>query len=170
VVLGVARKLVGMLERAAAQHIELLLFPELSLDAGLPELYELLANFARTTGAYVVPGAFHVPSRQANLCRVIGPTGVLWEQEKHNPAIFTLEGRRVTIADTRFGRITVAICRDFLDLDLRVELKNADPPVDIVLNPAFTPVTADFEARTSKRAARFTPAASSAMPRDSATR
>ena len=27
-----------------------------------------------------------------------------------------------------------------------LELKNADPPVDIVLNPAFTPVTADFEA------------------------
>jgi pimeloyl-ACP methyl ester carboxylesterase/predicted amidohydrolase len=155
---GVVRRLAGMLERAAAHHIELLLFPELSLDAGLPALYELLLTFARTTGAYVVPGAFHVPSRQANLCRVIGPTGVLWEQEKHIPAIFTLEGRRisegirppmrrrVTIADTRFGRIAVAICRDFLDLDLRVELKNADPPVDIVLNPAFTPVTADFEA------------------------
>jgi hypothetical protein len=27
-----------------------------------------------------------------------------------------------------------------------VELKNADPPVDILLNPAFTPVTADFRA------------------------
>jgi pimeloyl-ACP methyl ester carboxylesterase/predicted amidohydrolase len=155
---GVARKLAAMLERAAAQHVELLLFPELSLDAGLPALYELLAGFARTNGAYVVPGAFHVPSRKANLCRVIGPTGVLWEQEKHIPAIFTLDGRRVTegirpparrritIADTRFGRIAIAICRDFLDLDLRVELKNADPPVDLVLNPAFTPVTADFEA------------------------
>lgn len=31
-------------------------------------------------------------------------------------------------------------------MDLRVELKNADPPVDILLNPAFTPVTADFRA------------------------
>lgn len=155
---GVARKLAEMLDRAAARHVELLLFPELSVDAGLPVLYELLATFARTTGAYVVPGAFHVPSRQANLCRVIGPAGILWEQEKHIPASFALDGqritegirtparRRVTIADTRFGRVAIAICRDFLDLDLRVELKNADPPVDIVLNPAFTPVTADFEA------------------------
>jgi hypothetical protein len=25
-------------------------------------------------------------------------------------------------------------------------LKNAEPPVDVILNPAFTPVTADFKA------------------------
>lgn len=155
---GLARKLVEMLARAAERHVELLLFPELSVDAGLPELYEPLATFARATGAYVVPGAFHVPSRQANLCRVIGPGGILWEQEKHIPAMVEIDGRRVTegirppalrritVADTRFGRIAIAICRDFLDLDLRVALKNADPPIDIVLNPAFTPVTADFEA------------------------
>ena len=31
-------------------------------------------------------------------------------------------------------------------MDLRVELKNADPLVDIIINPAFTPVTADFKA------------------------
>ena len=31
-------------------------------------------------------------------------------------------------------------------MDLRVELKNFEPAVDIVLNPAFTPVTADFKA------------------------
>ncbi|MFX0048369.1 MAG: hypothetical protein ACFE8G_09395, partial [Candidatus Hermodarchaeota archaeon] len=44
------------------------------------------------------------------------------------------------------GRIAIIICRDFLDMDLRVELKNFEPPVDIILNPAFTPVTADFKA------------------------
>jgi len=31
-------------------------------------------------------------------------------------------------------------------MDLRVALKNIEPPVDLVLNPAFTPVTADFKA------------------------
>jgi predicted amidohydrolase len=154
----VARQLAETLERAAAQRIDLLLFPELSLDPRLEALFAPLVGWARTTGAYVVPGAFHVPETHANVCSVIGPTGILWEQEKHIPAIFTVDGRRSTegircsarrrivIADTRFGRIAVAICRDFLDLDLRVELRNADPPVDIVLNPAFTPVTADFEA------------------------
>lgn len=50
------------------------------------------------------------------------------------------------IGATPLGRIAITACRDFLDMDLRVALKNADPPADIVLNPAFTPVTADFEA------------------------
>src|SRR5262249_7402839 len=151
------RRLTETLARAAARHIELLLFPELSLDSSLPELLEPLIAWARQTGAYVVPGSFHIPELRANLCRVVGPSGVLWEQEKHIPASLVMEGervtegirpsgRRLTIADTRYGRIAVAICRDFLDLDLRVELKNAEPPVDIVLNPAFTPVTDDFEA------------------------
>jgi len=31
-------------------------------------------------------------------------------------------------------------------MDLRVELKNFEPPIDIIINPAFTPVTADFKA------------------------
>ena len=154
----VAHKLRETLDRAAAQHIELLLFPELAIDARLDALLAPLVDWARATGGYVVPGAFHVPETRASVCRVIGPTGILWEQEKHIPAIVTVDGRRMTegirssprrrivVANTRFGRIAVAICRDFLDLDLRVELRNADPPVDIVLNPAFTPVTADFEA------------------------
>jgi pimeloyl-ACP methyl ester carboxylesterase/predicted amidohydrolase len=153
----VRQKLTEMLAEAAARRIELLLFPELSLDLGVPELLETLTAWARQTGAYVVPGAFHVAESCANVCHVVGPSGVLWEQEKHIPASLVLggrrvtegirpSGRRVTIADTRFGRIAVAICRDFLDLDLRVELKNTEPPIDIVLNPAFTPVTDDFEA------------------------
>jgi predicted amidohydrolase len=50
------------------------------------------------------------------------------------------------VATTRFGRIAIATCRDFLDLDLLVELRNAEPPVDVLINPAFTPVTADFSA------------------------
>jgi pimeloyl-ACP methyl ester carboxylesterase/predicted amidohydrolase len=153
----VRQKLTGMLARAAARRIDLLLFPELSLDPSLPELFEPLIAWARQTGGYVVPGAFHVAESRVNVCRVVGPSGIVWEQEKHIPASLVLDGRRITegirpsgrrltIADTRFGRIAVAICRDFLDLDLRVELKNTEPPVDIVLNPAFTPVTEDFEA------------------------
>ena len=54
--------------------------------------------------------------------------------------------RKVIVCNTEYGRIVIAICRDFLDMDLRVEMKNFEPAIDIVLNPAFTPVTADFEA------------------------
>src|SRR5690606_4493085 len=87
-----------------------------------------------------------------------GPQGVLWEQEKHIPAMITIGGRKIreniasaparktVVANTAFGRIAVVICRDFLDMDLRVEIKNFSPPVDIVINPALTPVTADFSA------------------------
>ena len=89
---------------------------------------------------------------------MLGPTGILWEQEKHIPAVMrfserTIEegiapdpARRVTVCETLFGRMAVVICRDFLDLDLRVELKNFNPAVDIIFNPALTPVTVDFEA------------------------
>src|SRR5262249_11416628 len=93
VVPRVARQLAETLERAAGQRIELLLFPELSLDARLEALLAPLVAWARATGAYVVPGAFHVSETRANVCRVIGPTGVLWEQEKHIPAIFTVDGQ-----------------------------------------------------------------------------
>ena len=90
---------------------------------------------------------------------VIGPDGVLWQQEKHMPAIIHYQGRRIKegietetfprntiVCRTEFGNIAITICRDFLDMDLRVELKNSDPPVDLIFNPAFTPVTVDFQA------------------------
>ncbi|MFX1411395.1 MAG: hypothetical protein ACFFA6_13675, partial [Promethearchaeota archaeon] len=91
--------------------------------------------------------------------RVIGPEGILWEQEKHIPAMIHLgkkrfkesietssSPKRTIVSNTEFGRIAIVICRDFLDMDLRVELKNCEPPIDIIINPAFTPVTADFKA------------------------
>ena len=53
---------------------------------------------------------------------------------------------KTIVCNTEFGRVAIVICRDFLDMDLRVELKNFEPPVDIIINPAFTPVTADFKA------------------------
>jgi predicted amidohydrolase len=83
----------------------------------------------------------------------------LWDQEKHTPATIHFQGNRIeegikvgtrphqiVVSDTEYGRIAIIICRDFLDLDLRVELKNSEQPIDIILNPAFTPVTADFKA------------------------
>jgi hypothetical protein len=89
---------------------------------------------------------------------VLGPDGLLWRQRKHIPALLrsgtgwieepieTTASPICIVATTHVGRIAIAICRDFLDLDLRVALKNSEPPVDLVLNPAFSPVTADFRA------------------------
>jgi hypothetical protein len=71
---------------------------------------------------------------------------VSWGGETMTEAIDAPAPHVSVVASTRFGRIAIAICRDFLDLDLLVELRNTEPPVDVVLNPAFTPVTADFVA------------------------
>ena len=108
---------------------------------------------------YVIPGSYHDPETKHNLSIVVSPEGILWQQEKHIPAIIHFEGKRITegietgtpprtiiVANTEYGRIAIVLCRDFLDMDLRVELKNFEPPIDLLINPAFTPVTADFKA------------------------
>ncbi len=152
-------KVKKMIENAYANGIDILVFPEMTIDLNYKSVIEHISNLAKLYSMYIIPGSYHDLNSKRNLCKVIGPEGILWEQEKHIPAIIHFgdkrfkEGietsgfsRKITICNTKFGRIAIAICRDFLDMDLRVELKNFEPPVDIVINPAFTPVTADFKA------------------------
>jgi predicted amidohydrolase/tetratricopeptide (TPR) repeat protein len=152
-------KISNMIKTASSKEIKVLLFPELTIDLSYKQLAEDIQNLAKEHDMYVIPGSYHDQKTNRNLCRVIGPDGVLWEQEKHIPANIQYQGKRILegidsggipretiICNTEYGRIAIAICRDFLDLDLRVELKNTDPPVDLIFNPAFTPVTSDFEA------------------------
>jgi tetratricopeptide (TPR) repeat protein/predicted amidohydrolase len=139
--------------------VNVLLFPEMTIDLNYSELVDEITELAKKHQMYIIPGSFHEEISKQNLCRVIGPNGILWEQAKHIPAIIHLKGKRFTegidvgqhprntiVCNTEYGRMAIVICRDFLDMDLRVELKNFDPPVDLVFNPAFTPVTADFDA------------------------
>ena len=152
-------KVKNMIEIANSEGVNILLFPEMTVDLNYGELLEDISNLAKTYEMYIIPGSYHDQEIKRNLSVVIGPDGILWEQEKHIPAIIHLEGKRfkegidvgdiprkTIICNTEYGRIAIIICRDFLDMDLRVELKNFEPPVDIILNPAFTPVTADFKA------------------------
>ena len=152
-------KIREMIETANSKEIKILLFPELTIDLSYSTLLEDITNLAKAYGMYIIPGSYHDQKTKQNISLVIGPTGILWRQEKHIPAIIHHKGKRfnegievkesprqIFVGNTEFGRIAIAICRDFLDMDLRVELKNFEPPVDIVLNPAFTPVTADFKA------------------------
>ncbi len=124
--------------------------------------YELLADRARELARdhrlMVVLGGYHDETTRTNVCTVLGPDGVLWQQRKHIPALLRSGGGWVeepiettsspiyVIATTHIGRLAIAICRDFLDLELRVALKNDEPAADLVINPAFSPVTADFRA------------------------
>lgn len=155
---AVRDRVAHFVERAAERRVDLLVFPEMSLDLSHPELEAAVIELARRHGVVLVAGGYHDPRTRANVCRIFGPEGELWQQRKQIPAVLRVEGRTIrepiatarqpisVVAGTHLGRVSVAICRDFLDLDLRVALRNAEPPVDLVLNPAFTPVTADFEA------------------------
>ncbi|MFX0185379.1 MAG: nitrilase-related carbon-nitrogen hydrolase [Candidatus Hodarchaeota archaeon] len=152
-------KIKKMIESAHENGVNILLFPETTIDLNYGEILKDLLDFAKLYEMYIIPGSYHDQETRRNICVVIGPDGVLWEQEKHIPAIIHLGKKRfkeaievgilprkTVVCNTEYGRIAIAICRDFLDMDLRVELKNFEPPVDILLNPAFTPVTADFKA------------------------
>jgi pimeloyl-ACP methyl ester carboxylesterase/predicted amidohydrolase len=156
---AVRSKVKNMIEVAHAKGVNILLFPELTVDLNYGQLLEDVTSLAKAYEMYIIPGSYHDQETRRNLCVVVGPDGILWQQEKHIPATIHHEGRKfkeeievqtvpqkTIVCNTEFGRIAIAICRDFLDMDLRVELKNFEPPVDLVFNPAFTPVTEDFKA------------------------
>lgn len=156
---AVRSKLRKMIEDAHSQGINILLFPELTVDLNYSELLSDVTDLAKAYQMYIIPGSYHVEKTKRNISVVIGPDGALWQQEKHIPATIFHEGKRLNegidvgalprktiVCNTEFGRMAILICRDFLDMDLRVELKNFEPAVDLVFNPAFTPVTADFRA------------------------
>jgi predicted amidohydrolase len=148
----------SLIEKAHEKNVNILLFPELTIDLNYNQLLKEVINLSKKYDMYIIPGSYHDQKTKLNVSIVVGPDGILWRQEKHIPAIIHHEGKRFTegievhktgktiVANTEFGRIAIAICRDFLDMDLRVEMKNFDPPIDLVFNPAFTPVTADFRA------------------------
>ncbi len=155
----VRSKVKAMIETAHAKEVNILLFPELTVDLNYGKLLEDIASLAKAYEMYIIPGSYHDEETRRNICVVVGPDGILWRQEKHIPATIHYEDKRFKegievgtfprktfVCDTGFGRIAIAICRDFLDMDLRVELKNFEPPVDLVFNPAWTPVTEDFKA------------------------
>ncbi|MGD8978742.1 MAG: tetratricopeptide repeat protein [candidate division WOR-3 bacterium] len=155
----VRSKVKKFVEEASEKAVDVLIFPELTVDLNHREILEDLMGLAKTHKMMLIPGSYHDHKKKENLGVVISPGGILWEQVKHIPAIIHFEGTRLTegivghtfprktiICSTEFGRIAIVICRDFLDMDLRVALKNADPPVDLIINPAFTPVTDDFKA------------------------
>ena len=152
-------KVRNMIESAHNNKINILIFPEISIDLNYGHLLEEISNLAKSFDMFIIPGSFHNLETKQNISIVIGPEGILWEQEKHIPAIIHFEDkkfeegikldafpRQTFVCNTEFGRIAIIICRDFLDMDLRVELKNFEPPIDLIFNPAFTPVTADFKA------------------------
>jgi pimeloyl-ACP methyl ester carboxylesterase/predicted amidohydrolase len=155
---AVADKLQRFVDRAAEARADLIVFPEMSVDLNHARLATIAEELARDHKLIVVLGGYHDETARTNVCTVLGPEGLLWRQRKHIPALLrsgpvwieepieTTASPIYIVATTRIARIAIAICRDFLDLELRLALKNSEPAVDLVINPAFSPVTADFRA------------------------
>ncbi|MHA1945579.1 MAG: tetratricopeptide repeat protein [Candidatus Hodarchaeales archaeon] len=152
-------KIENLIRKASAKNVNILAFPELAIDLNYKQVLQDLSSFAKKYDMYIIPGSYHNRKSKRNLSVLITPDGIIMEQEKHIPATIHFKGEkfeegidtgsiphRTIICNTEYGRIAIVICRDFLDMDLRVELKNFEPAVDLVFNPAFTPVTADFKA------------------------
>jgi predicted amidohydrolase len=152
-------KINEMVEIANSESVNILLFPELTIDFNHNQILQDIIELSKLYDLYIIPGSYHDHEKKENICFVISPEGILWEQKKHIPATIQFHDKtftegikadsfpsKSTICNTEYGRIVVSICRDFLDMDLRVEFKNFEPPVDLIFNPAFTPVTEDFRA------------------------
>ena len=148
-----------MIEKANSNGVNILIFPEMMIDLNYNEIMDDLMHYSKIYSMYIIPGSYHNELTKKNICVVISPEGILWEQEKHIPATIHIASNKIKeaietgtyprntiVSNTEFGRIAIIICRDFLDMDLRVELKNFEPPIDLIINPAFTPVKADFKA------------------------
>ncbi|MHA2182550.1 MAG: nitrilase-related carbon-nitrogen hydrolase, partial [Promethearchaeota archaeon] len=152
-------KIKNLIDEAHKNRINILIFPEMTIDLNYSQIFKNISDLAQKFNMYIIPGSYHNTESKRNVSVVIGPDGICWEQEKHIPALIHFKGKRfkegievgefprkTIICNTEYGRIAIVICRDFLDMDLRVELKNFEPPIDLIINPAFTPVTADFKA------------------------
>ncbi len=153
-----------MVKTASTYDIKILAFPELTIDLNSKALLDSVLALAMTYNMYIIPGSYHNLDTRQNISTIISPKGILWQQTKRIPATIHFQKQRIiegivadtsptqiTVANTEYGRIAIIICRDFLDMDLRVELKNHEPPIDVIINPAFTPVTADFKATALRR-------------------
>ncbi|MHA1995478.1 MAG: hypothetical protein ACW97Z_13120 [Candidatus Hodarchaeales archaeon] len=121
---------------AHLKGINILLFPEMTVDLNNNQILNDIKDLAKEYEMYIIPGSYHDCSTKRNTCVVIGPEETIWEQEKHIPAIIHVNGKKIKenievgplprktiVCNTEYGRIAIAICRDFLDMDLRASLR-----------------------------------------------
>ncbi|MHA2088367.1 MAG: hypothetical protein ACW972_08830, partial [Promethearchaeota archaeon] len=84
-----------MIENAYNDGVNILLFPEMTIDLNYGEIFEDIADLSKLYGMYIIPGSFHDQDSNRNISKVFGPEGILWEQEKHIPAVISIgEGAR----------------------------------------------------------------------------
>lgn len=134
------QQVTGLIETAADYGVKLIVFPEYftlqlltltgtdrplidaihALAAHEAALIEMMTGLARAHRLYIVAGSIPHQSENGdirNLCHVFGPDGARGSQAKLHITRFEQEwhvrpGDRLTIFDTSFGKLAVAICYD----------------------------------------------------------
>ncbi|MFX1597325.1 MAG: hypothetical protein ACFFBK_14805, partial [Promethearchaeota archaeon] len=79
-------KIKEMVEKAHQENIDVLLFPEMTVDLKYKQVFKNIVNLAKKYEIYLIPGSYHDIETKSNMSYVIGPEGILWQQEKHIPA------------------------------------------------------------------------------------
>src|SRR6185295_7226335 len=83
----VARKLEAFVARASDARADLVVFPEMSIDLNHELLARRAQQLAHDHRVMLVLGGYHDETTRANMCVVLGPDGVLWQQRKQIPAL-----------------------------------------------------------------------------------
>lgn len=140
------------LKIACYQHVDLLVFPELSIPE---EMIKDLMTASIQNDLYIIGGTHYKKTSNGYLsvCPIVTPHG-LFETEKVNPSpneqssfieeeYGAVSGQRVSVfKGTKIGNFAVTICLDYTDDDLRVNLyKNH---LDFLIVPAFNKRNDDF--------------------------
>ncbi|TFF99752.1 MAG: hypothetical protein EU542_08725, partial [Promethearchaeota archaeon] len=76
---------IKMINKAKKNNVDLLIFPEMTIDLNYRDVFKELSDLAIDTGIYIIPGSYHDEKMNKNISIVFSPYGVLWQQEKHIP-------------------------------------------------------------------------------------
>lgn len=166
----------AVLQAAYGAQVQVLLFPELVLDAvALQGVRDWLFrhNLRTPRLRLVVAGSRHCVegSGFCNRCTVLGlDGGILWEQDKRTPFVIddpktlqaikpgctagkafepTIPGHTIALRESMAGRLLTPICLDFIDDPLWAELG-----ADIFLVPAMSAGLSRFRATAKQLGGR----------------
>ncbi|MGD8814762.1 MAG: tetratricopeptide repeat protein, partial [Anaerolineales bacterium] len=76
-----------MVVNASEMAIDLLIFPELSVDLAQERLFDLVTSLSRDHQMHIIPGSYHDLEKKQNVSVMISPDGILWQQRKYIPAV-----------------------------------------------------------------------------------
>ncbi|MFW9901889.1 MAG: hypothetical protein ACFFDY_11515, partial [Candidatus Thorarchaeota archaeon] len=80
-------KVKDLIKQAEDIGINLLIFPEMTIDLNYKDVLDEILELSKTFGIYIVPGSYHDEKTEKNISIMISPNGIIWSQEKHIPAI-----------------------------------------------------------------------------------